>query len=174
MRSGVLALVMFSAMAGSVLAADISTRGASAAGLDVKLVCGALPPGNESGLARLFEYAGDNRGDVARVSIDFDSANCVCPSAQEGALVLLEQVCRHNPEWALAEKMKPYACVQAVGLAGYNAGVGSVCFPAPGLFPVERGYSVEHSPERLRISGEFVTRWEWSLGAPHVQLLLPD
>lgn len=140
----------------------------------IELNCGVSPPAEDSQLARLFEFAEANEGEVAQVRVDFFPGDCGCPSKQTGAPVLLEMACEHNPNWWLNEKMKKYICVQAIGMAGHGAGIGSFCFPPHDLLPIKKGYSREQTVTHQIISGQFLVSWEWSLGAPHVQLLLPD
>lgn len=141
---------------------------------DIELSCGVPPPGEESELARLFEFAESNEGEITQVKIAFYPEDCSCPDSQVGALVLLGRACEHNPKWWLTERMKHYDCVQALGIAGYDAGVGSFCFPSYDLIPVKKGYSTQKTTTHQSVSGQFLVNWEWSLGAPHVQLLLPD
>jgi len=141
---------------------------------NIELHCGSQPPGENSELAKFFEYAEENKGKTVNVSLTYYPKDCECPSRQTGTIDLLEIDCEHNPEWHLSEKMKQYNCVQALGLAGYSAGVGSFCFPSHDLLPTKEGYSREKTATYENISGEFLAAWEWSLGAPHVQLLLPE
>jgi hypothetical protein len=140
----------------------------------IELICGEPPPADESELARLFEFAESKEGRFAQVNMNYYWGNCGCPSKQEHPLSSLELVCQHNPNWMFAERMKKYICVQAVGIAGYLTGVGSFCFPPYDLLPIKAGYSRGQTATHQSISGEFLVSWEWSLGGPHVQLLLPD
>ena len=141
---------------------------------EIELVCGLPPPGEDSELARLFDFAEHNEGETALVNLAFHPGNCSCPDGQGEPPAALALACEHNPEWWLAERMDQYVCVQALGLAGHRAGVGSLCFPPHDLLPVKAGYSREQTATHQRVSGQFLVNWEWSLGAPHVQLLLSD
>lgn len=151
-----------------------ATKGKPATSFDIELVCGLPPPGEDSELARLFDFAEHNEGEMARVNLAFHPGNCSCPDSQPDPPASLALACGHNPDWWLAERMNQYVCVQALGIAGHRAGVGSFCFPTHDLLPVRAGYSREQTATHQRISGPFLVNWEWSLGAPHVQLLLPD
>ena len=141
----------------------------------VRLECGSLPPGEDSELAKLIDYAEQHEGELADVDIAFYPNDCSCSAGQsQEPPKRLALVCEHNPDWWLAGRMQDYHCLQALGLAGNLTGVGSVCFPSHNKLPISVGYSREITATHERVSGKFVLNWEWSLGAPQLQLLLPE
>lgn len=142
---------------------------------EIQLECGALPPGEDSKLAELFDFAEENQGAQASVAIAFQRNDCSCETARnDGPITRIALACEHNPHWWLAERMKKYRCVEAIGLAGYTAGIASLCFPAHEEFTAQAGYTHELGATLEHVSGTFAVNWEWSLGAPQVQLLLAE
>ena len=141
---------------------------------DISLSCGVPPPEEESELARLFDFAENHEGEMVQVKLSYYPGDCSCPRSEDDDPSIVGMVCEHNPEWWLAEKMKQYNCVEALGMAGHRAGIASFCFPTHDILPIKAGYSREQTATYQSISGPFLLNWEWSLGAPHVQVLLPD
>lgn len=143
------------------------------AGFVISLACGMPPPDENSELARLFDYAEDHEGEVVDVDISLHPGDCYCGTDQVDAR-LVNRKCHTHPDWWLAEKIASYHCVEALGLAGHSAGIGSFCFPTHDLLPLKRGYAREQTAVLERIRGPLLVNWEWSLGAPHLQLLVPE
>lgn len=152
-----------------------STKPEASPRFAIRLHCGSPPPDEKSELAKLFEYAEQHEGKFAYVDLEFYPNGCTCdlPNISEPARIL-QFACNQNPAWWLKDRVKEFHCVEAIGLAGYLAGVGSLCFPSHDKLPLKSGYSRETTATHERIAGEFLLNWEWSLGAPHVQLLLPE
>jgi hypothetical protein len=142
-------------------------------GFVISLACGMPPPDEDSELARLFDYAEDHEGELVDVDISFQPGDCGC-GTDEVDFRLVNRKCHTNPDWWLAEKTASYHCVEALGLAGHSAGSGSICFPPHDLLPLKPGYAREQTAILERIRGPLLVNWEWSLGAPHLQLLIPE
>ncbi len=142
---------------------------------NIELHCGRPAPGADSVLAQLINYAEQHEGQLAHVQLEFYPGDCSCEqTTEEASLQRLQLICTMNPEWWLAKRIEQYHCVEALGLAGYNAGVGSICFPSHDSLPLKVGYARERTATHDKISGNFLLDWEWNLGAPHVALLIPE
>lgn len=135
----------------------------------INLTCGIEPPDEDSDLAKLFDFAEHNRGKLVHVEIEYMPGDCNCQSNYK-PLEFLSHVCPRSTSGRLAN----YHCVTALGLAGQGAGFGSFCFPSYNLLPIKPGYFGEEKATYEYVAGEFILNWQWSLGAPHLRLLLPE
>lgn len=141
----------------------------------IELYCGQVPPDEHSELARLFDYAERNQGKLASFDIEYFHNDCRCDQIREPSpIITLEPMCELNPSWWLSGRMGDYHCLGAIGLAGYSAGVGTICFPRYSSLPLRVGFTRRFTATTERVTGAFLLNWEWSLGAPHVQLLLEE
>lgn len=139
---------------------------------DIELGCAESPPGEDTDVGRLFDFAETHDGELVYAEIAFRT-NCECNSGTR-FLKKLTLACARNDQFYLYEATRDYRCVQSLHLAGGNAGIASLCFPRPDDLPLRPGYSADIRAVEVTVRGVFLTYWDWSGGAPHVTLLVPE
>ena len=168
-------IILAAALVCSGCIRQVSTQHSTSETFNIELYCGHQTPGENTELARLIDYAEQHEGQLAHVTLEFYPDDCNCEQTTENVpFDHLKLICSINTEWWLAKRMEQYHCVEALGLAGYGAGVGSICFPSYASLPLKIGYTRELTATHETISGDFLLDWEWGLGAPHVVLLIPE
>lgn len=138
----------------------------------IDLSCAEPPPGEDSDLARLFDHAEARDGELVYADVAFRS-NCECNTGTR-FLEELTLACERNEQFYLYDATRDYRCVQSLHLAGPNAGIASLCFPRPADLPRRAGYSADVRATQVTVRGRFLAYWDWSGGAPHVNLVVPE
>lgn len=123
-------------------------------------------------LARLFAYAEEGEGTIVNADVTFYTS-CSCPDrkAKRGDLM---RACHMDTTQPVLQKVAH--CVQSYQLRAREdgAGMATLCFPSPDQLPLRSGFRREKTATYERIRGRFLVWYEWSLGAPHVMLLIEE
>ena len=138
----------------------------------IELDCAQPPPGEDTDLSQLFDHAEAHDGEFIYADVAFRS-NCECNTGTR-FLNELTLACERNEQFYLYEATRDYRCVQSLHLAGPNAGIASLCFPRPADLPRRAGYSADIRVVEETIRAVFLAYWDWSGGAPHVNLVVPE
>ncbi|MBE1301699.1 MAG: hypothetical protein GJ680_17565 [Alteromonadaceae bacterium] len=139
---------------------------------DINLQCSSSAPGEGSSLAELFEYAESNEGEIVQASITTRDCDCPNQNTNNNPVYDLQAYCDRNPHWWGAKL--DLNCVHSLNLVeNSHAGLASFCFPKQESLPLIRGYKRSITAVEEHISGKFIVYFEWGLGAPHVQLVVP-
>lgn len=140
---------------------------------EIELACNAQSPGERSSLASLFDYAEEHEGEIIEASIT--AANCKCPIEREQKYPILDlqPMCDINSEaWSAKLDLN---CVHSITLVrDMHAGHASFCFPKPENLPRKKGYKRSFTAVEEYISGQFIINYDFSGGAEHVALVVPE
>lgn len=121
-------------------------------------------------IARLFAYAEEGEGTIVEADVTYYTS-CSCPdrNSRRGDLM---RACHMDMTQPVLKTVAN--CVQSYQLRSREdgAGMATLCFPSPDQLPLRSGFRREKTATYERIRGQFLVWYEWSLGAPHVMLLI--
>ena len=122
-------------------------------------------------LERLLRFAEENEGELVKADVTFYTSDCECrdenSEAYDGTLA-----CNLNPNWWAFGKVSH--CLESMAMGYMQVGIATFCFPGFDELPLKPGYKREKTATYERIVGKFLVNYEFSLGADHVTLFIPE